>query len=131
MKDSRILSTFQDLPSTLGTQSLEEMPEHIRARDRVFDTCQVGVVLRAVLFVEAVVAVGAMFGTSLFVDWLLRFSLLTGGVLPATLAWLIAALVPGGIFVSVLNDLTDRADDARARNAGRRCRRARGAARAA
>ena len=32
----------------------------------------------------------------------------------AALAWLIAALVPGAIFVSVLNDLTDRADDAAA-----------------
>ena len=57
----------------------------------VFDACNVGVVLRAVLFVEAVVGVGAMFGTSQFVEWLLRFSLLTGGVLPATLAWLIGA----------------------------------------
>ncbi len=59
----------------------------------MFDACHVGVVLRAVLFVEAVVAVAAMFGTSQLLDWLLRFSLLTGGVLPATLAWLIAACV--------------------------------------
>ena len=59
----------------------------------MFDACQVGVVLRAVLFVEAVVAVAAMFGASQALDWLLRFSLLTGGVLPATLAWLIAACV--------------------------------------
>ena len=59
----------------------------------MFDACHVGVVLRAVLFVEAVVAVAAMFGASQFVDWLMRFSLLTGGVLPATLAWLIAACV--------------------------------------
>ena len=57
----------------------------------MFDACHVGVVLRAVMFVELVVSVGAMFGTSQAVDWLLRFSLLTGGVLPATLAWLIAA----------------------------------------
>ena len=59
----------------------------------MFDACHVGVVLRAVLFVEAVVAVAAMFGASRVLDWLLRFSLLTGGVLPATLAWLIAACV--------------------------------------
>ncbi|HAL37485.1 MAG TPA: sensor histidine kinase [Polaromonas sp.] len=59
-------------------------------RASMFDACHVGVVLRAVLFVEAVVGVGAMFGASQAVDWLLRFSLLTGGVLPATLAWLIA-----------------------------------------
>ena len=61
------------------------------ARPNMFDACHVGVVLRAVLFVEAVVGVGAMFVASQPLDWLMRFSLLTGGVLPATLAWLIAA----------------------------------------
>ncbi len=60
------------------------------AKVGLFDACHVGVVLRAVLFVEAVVAVVAMFGAAQFGDWLLRFSLLTGGALPATLAWLIA-----------------------------------------
>ena len=60
-------------------------------RPNMFDACHVGVVLRAVLFVESVVGVGAMFVASQPLDWLLRFSLLTGGVLPATLAWLIAA----------------------------------------
>lgn len=61
------------------------------ARPGMFDACQVGVVLRAVLFVEAVVAVGAMFGAGRPSDWLMRFVVLTGGFLPATLAWLIAA----------------------------------------
>ena len=61
------------------------------ARPNIFDACHVGVVLRAVLFVESVVGVGAMFVASQPLDWLLRFSVLTGGVLPATLAWLIAA----------------------------------------
>ncbi len=60
-------------------------------RPNMFDACHVGVVLRAVLFVESVVGVGAMFVASQPLDWLLRFSLLTGGVLPATLTWLIAA----------------------------------------
>src|SRR5512133_3023966 len=59
-------------------------------RASMFDACHVGVVLRVVLFVQAVVGVGAMFGAAEPLDWLLRFSLLTGGVLPATLAWLIA-----------------------------------------
>ena len=68
-----------------------EPAERPAARASMFDACHVGVVLRAVLFVEAVAAVAAMFGASQGVDWLLRFSLLTGGVLPATLAWLIAA----------------------------------------
>jgi len=59
-------------------------------RASMFDVCHVGMVLRAVLFVEAVVGVGAMFDVNQAVDWLLRFSLITGAVLPATLAWLIA-----------------------------------------
>ena len=56
----------------------------------LFDACHVGVVLRVVLFVQAVAGVGVMFGTTDPLDWLLRFSLVTGGMLPATLAWLIA-----------------------------------------
>lgn len=79
MKDTRILSVFQ-----------EPAPEPA-APAPVFDACTVGVALRAVLFVEAVVAVGAMFGASSFMDWLTRLSLMTGGALPATVAWLIAA----------------------------------------
>ncbi|MDB5931076.1 MAG: histidine kinase internal region [Polaromonas sp.] len=56
----------------------------------MFDACHVGVVLRVVLFVQAVVGVGVMFGAGDLLDWLMRFSLLTGGVLPATLLWLLA-----------------------------------------
>ena len=63
----------------------------VPTRPNVFDVCHVGVMLRAVLFVQSVVAVGAMFVASQPLDWLLRSSLLTGGMLPATLAWLIAA----------------------------------------
>jgi two-component system sensor histidine kinase AlgZ len=83
MKDSQILSTFQELAP--------EPPAPVVARVLVFDACHVGVVLRAVLFVEAVVAVGAMFGATSLIDWVNRLALLTGGVLPATLVWLIAA----------------------------------------
>jgi len=83
MKDSQILSVFQELA-----------PEQLvpgAPRVLVFDACQVGVVLRAVLFVEVVVGVGAIFGAATFFDWLTRLSLLTGGALPATLVWLIVA----------------------------------------
>ena len=83
MKDSQILSTFQDLAS--------ESSALVFGRVLVFDACHVGVVLLAVLFVEAVVGVGAMFGAATFFDWLTRLSLLTGGALPATLVWLISA----------------------------------------
>lgn len=57
----------------------------------MFDACQVGVVLRAVLFVEVVVGVGAMYGASSPSAWLASLALLTGGALPATLVWLITA----------------------------------------
>ncbi|WP_114973177.1 sensor histidine kinase [Rhodoferax ferrireducens] len=87
MKDSQILSGFQELAPNPPDSPVSAPP----ARVLVFDACQVGVVLRAVLFVELVVAVGAMFGASTFFDWLTRLSLLTGGALPATLVWLISA----------------------------------------
>ena len=83
MKDSQILSVFQELSPEPPTSGLLPV--------LVFDACHVGVVLRAVLFVEAVVGVGAMFGASTFIDWLTRLSLITGGALPGTLVWLIAA----------------------------------------
>ena len=83
MKDTEILSTFHELdphaaPGVVG-------------RVLVFDACQVGVVLRAVMFVEVVVAVGAMFVAATALDWLVRLAVLTGATLPATLVWLIVA----------------------------------------
>jgi two-component system sensor histidine kinase AlgZ len=60
-----------------------------RAGVRVFDACQVGVVLRAVVFVEAAVAVGALFGVAGPADWLARWALATGAALPGVLAWLL------------------------------------------
>ncbi|NMM78247.1 sensor histidine kinase, partial [Acidovorax sp. SRB_24] len=88
MQNPQILST---LP-----QDLESLPPRPRAhakvrRALVFDACEVGVVLRAVLFVETVLGVGAMYGADTLLDWLARLALLTGGALPATLAWLVAA----------------------------------------
>ncbi|MBX3652906.1 MAG: sensor histidine kinase [Ramlibacter sp.] len=83
MQDSQILSAFQEPPA------LRPVPRP--AGVLIFDACQTGVILRAVLFVEAVVGVGAMFGSAGFMDWLARLSVLTGAALPATLAWLIAA----------------------------------------
>ena len=80
MNDSQILSTFQDAPA-----------RPVRARVLVFDACHVGVILRAVLFVETVMAVGAMFGAVSPQEWLLRLALLSAAVLPATIAWLMIA----------------------------------------
>lgn len=87
MKDSQILSVFQETASQpLDGEPLPPAPDAL-----VFDACQVGVVLRAVLFVEAVVGVAAMFGAADVWHWLNRLSMATGAALPATLVWLLAA----------------------------------------
>jgi two-component system, LytTR family, sensor histidine kinase AlgZ len=87
-------STFDPLPATASR--LEQttpfaQPVPVAAPVLVFDACQVGVVLRAVLFVELVLAVGVMFGVNSTADWLARLALITGAALPATLVWLITA----------------------------------------
>jgi two-component system, LytTR family, sensor histidine kinase AlgZ len=89
MKDSRILSSYQDLHPTLGTLPLSEMPDPERYRELIFDTCKVGVVLRAVLFVQAIVGVAALYGVQGFSSWLSQMAVFTGAALPATLAWLL------------------------------------------
>jgi two-component system, LytTR family, sensor histidine kinase AlgZ len=55
----------------------------------VFDACQVGVVLRTVLVVQAVLAVVVMFFESSLLGWGAKLALVTGGALPGTLLWLI------------------------------------------
>jgi two-component system, LytTR family, sensor histidine kinase AlgZ len=82
MKDSQILSAFADAQAPVPSA-----PERVL----VFDACHVGVILRAVLFVETVMAAGGMFVAANAADWLLRVSVLSGAALPATLAWLIVA----------------------------------------
>ncbi|WP_294768498.1 histidine kinase [uncultured Rhodoferax sp.] len=83
MQDTQILSTFQELTPAPASP--------VRAPVLVFDACQMGVVLRAVLFVELGVVVAAMFAANTWWDWVMRLSLITGGTLPATLAWLLTA----------------------------------------
>lgn len=83
MKDTPILSAFHETTPAPAVPGLGPV--------LVFEACHVGVVLRAVLFVEAVVAVGAMFGATSAMGWLTQLSLLTGAALPATLLWLIMA----------------------------------------
>jgi two-component system sensor histidine kinase AlgZ len=81
MMDSQILSAFQEGPA----------PAPAPVRALVFDACHLGVILRAVLFVETVMAVGAMFGAATAFDWMVRVSILSGAALPATLGWLLVA----------------------------------------
>lgn len=81
MDDSKLLSAFQELAR----------PQPVaKPRPRmVFEVCQPGVVLRAVLFVEAVMGVAALFGAPGWYDWVLRMAMLSGAALPATLGWLV------------------------------------------
>ena len=84
MKDAEILSTLQLPPSRLEVSPAASLP-----RVPVFDACHVGVVLRAVLSVQAVVAVAALFNSADGVGWLLDTALLTAVTLPAVLVWLL------------------------------------------
>jgi two-component system sensor histidine kinase AlgZ len=83
MKDTQILSAFAEL--TPQTEPAGAAPA------LVFDACQIGVVLRAVLFVELAIAAVVMFGSTGPLEWLGRLSLMTGAGLPAVLAWLLLA----------------------------------------
>jgi two-component system, LytTR family, sensor histidine kinase AlgZ len=81
MDDSQLLSAFQELrPAPPKTA-----PRH----KAIFDACHVGVVLRAVLFVEAVMAVGAMFYAVSLSLWVQRFAVLSAAALPGALGWLV------------------------------------------
>jgi two-component system sensor histidine kinase AlgZ len=80
MQDSQLLSGFHD-PVEDGQVPRLAAPE--------FDACRAGVVLRSVLFVEAVMTVLAMYGSASVVAWLGQLAFLTGAALPATLVWLL------------------------------------------
>ena len=57
----------------------------------IFDACHLGVVLRAVLAVEVVLAVVALYISPTLQDWLLHTAWLTSGGLPGVLIWLLLA----------------------------------------
>lgn len=57
----------------------------------VFDACHVGVILRTVITVELLMAVGVMFVTNSLQSWLSLLALVTAAALPAALLWLVAA----------------------------------------
>lgn len=85
MEDSQILSTFHEASPVSGNPASARPGVDVL----VFDACHVGVVLRAVLFVEAVVAVATMFVSNTSLQWLGQMALITGAALPGTLLWLI------------------------------------------
>lgn len=83
-----------DDPASTFLSGFGTLPEPDAAAGRpaeLFDVCHVGVVLRAMLFAHAVLAVGVLFTAATFDAWVLSFALGTGIVTPALLAWLIVA----------------------------------------
>ncbi|HUG22561.1 sensor histidine kinase [Piscinibacter sp.] len=71
--------------------SLAAGPIGVRPPPSVFDVCHVGVVLRAVLFVNAVVGIGALFAARGFAAWLALATVGSAVALPGVLLWLLAA----------------------------------------
>jgi two-component system, LytTR family, sensor histidine kinase AlgZ len=57
----------------------------------VFDVCHVGVVLRALLFVHGVLAIGVLFVATSFVTWVTAFAAGSSAALPGVLLWLLVA----------------------------------------
>jgi two-component system sensor histidine kinase AlgZ len=91
MQNTQILSTQPPAPES-GLPGAPTRSTGVPAgRALVFDACHIGVVLRAVLFVETVVGVGTLFGAQNPAQWLASMALVTAGALPATLAWLLTA----------------------------------------
>ncbi|WP_218508193.1 sensor histidine kinase [Variovorax sp. dw_308] len=93
MRNLSILSAAPSASPTAAPSSGSSPQSRAPAVPRVvlFDACQVGTVFRVVLFVEAVVAVGAMFVATSPQEWLGLLATITGGALPGSLLWLILA----------------------------------------
>ncbi|OAK67019.1 histidine kinase [Variovorax paradoxus] len=88
MRNPAILSASS---STTSPPSPERARSALRGVPSLFDACRIGVVLRTVVFVEAVVAIATLFVVSSPAEWLVQAATVTGGALPATLLWLVAA----------------------------------------
>lgn len=88
MQDTQILSSPAAPPISAPAG---DPTRHIdTATTLVFDACHLGVVLRAVLGVQTVVATAALFEQHSLGSWLQQLAWLTAGTLPATLGWLVA-----------------------------------------
>ena len=87
-------AAFDGAPSTLfgSTEfgvAADPTARHGGGAASAFDVCHVGVVLRTVLLVHAVVGLGALFVASGWAGWLLAFASGVAVALPATLLWLV------------------------------------------
>lgn len=101
MHDPSILPATSIASDTSGASGVRSTA---RSRSALFDACQVGVVLRTVLFVELVVGVVALFVTPAVTDWLLLVATVTGGALPGVLLWLVCSCA----LKKVLSRLSER-----------------------
>ncbi len=90
MKDTQILSAFHEPVSAVAAPAGGEPSQ---GPVLVFDACQTGVVLWAVLFVEVCAGVAVVYMSVNPLDWVLRMALVTGGAMPATVAWLLLACI--------------------------------------
>src|SRR4051812_24192395 len=82
MRNPSILSATPSSSATShAAPSPASSPGRVRSPARLgtvrFDACQIGVVLRAVLFVEVVVAVASLFLAPSFAEWLLLAATVT------------------------------------------------------
>ena len=85
MQNLEILST-QQFPSELTVPVPGGPPED---EQLVFDACHVGVVLRAVLFVQAAVAVGYLFVFQDVWSWFIQVAATSAVTQPAVMTWLL------------------------------------------
>ncbi|HZT54808.1 MAG TPA: histidine kinase [Burkholderiaceae bacterium] len=77
--------------SGFGTTMFDALaPERAGAApNSVFDVCHVGVVLRALLFVHGVLAIGVLFAAGSVVGWVTALATGSSVALPAVLVWLL------------------------------------------
>jgi two-component system, LytTR family, sensor histidine kinase AlgZ len=78
-------------PSGRGPDAAAVAAPSLSAQPLVFDACHVGLILRTVLTVEVLVAVGVMFVTSSVQAWLALLAIVTYAALPSALLWLVVA----------------------------------------
>lgn len=78
-------------PSSSASTSAPADRPLLRQPPALFDVCHVGVALRAMLFVHAVLAAGVLFTATSAYAWALALALGASIATPALLAWLIAA----------------------------------------
>ncbi|WP_418314859.1 sensor histidine kinase [Piscinibacter sakaiensis] len=76
--------------SRLFDEAGQRPPAAVAVDDAIFDVCHVGMVLRAVLFVEVVLALGVLFVAADAGDAALRLAFASALAMPALLLWLSA-----------------------------------------